>query len=222
MMQAVFHVLPDNDVLRSIYYNIQTFGLASMCLKEKINSVQAMALLLAQPAFLLLFVLVFWLAARSTRCIRFLHRLQQGRCLVPVLWLIILWSYSSVAFTSFGLLTCVKLRNQNVLFTDGSIECFGRQHLPYAVIAILMMVLFVVALPVLLLLQAFHLHHRLKGFMDEATHIYEDKFRWWSAVNLFRRLIFSALAAASIGREARQTWMVISALLLLFLHASLR
>ena len=218
-MQAVFHIFPDNVVLRSLYYNIQTFGLSSLCLKERLNTVQAIGLVLSQPALLLLFLFLFWLSARSTQCSKYLRRLQRGRCLVPVLWLIILWSYSSVAFTSMWILTCVKLGNRSVVFTDGSIECFGPSHLPFAVVAIVLIVVIVVGLPVLLMHQSFWLNHRLKGFMDEATHIYEDRFRWWCSANLFRRLVFAATAAAT---KSRQTRMVFGALILLFVQGALR
>ena len=221
--QAVFQVLPDNIPIRMIYYNFLTFGLGSMCFKEKVTILHSYGLLITQPLLLLFFIFVFWACAQSTAWSKLLQRMQRRASLLHVLWLVILWSYSSIAFTAFALLNCVDLDGKKVLFSDGSVECFvSKEHAPYFTFAIVLMVTFVAALPLLLLRQTFRVSPRLIGFMDEASHVYRDDCRWWCSVNLLRRLIFASLAASSSTRDTRQLWMGITAIFLLGMHASFR
>ena len=199
---------------------ILTYGLGRVCTQSNLNAVITKASLLIQPILLLFFISIVLLLARTTTFSPLLQRLQKQRSLLHVFWLIILWSYSAIAFTSFELLTCVKLGKHRVLFSDGSIRCFAEDHLPYGILAIILMTLFIAGLPFLLAWQSYKLSPTFKGFMDEATNIYSDNCGWWCSVNLLRRLLFSALAAANTS--LRQEAIALSAVLLLAVHATVR
>ena len=130
-----------------------------------------------------------------------------------------LLSYVKFLSVSFDLLIPVYLYNVNgetisdmYLYYDGTIEYFGKHHLPYAILAIVVLIL-VNLLPVVLLLlypcQCFQKLMNFCGLRCQALHTFIDVFqgcyknrtdgtydrRWFSAVYLLVRLAFLAVWA---------------------------
>ena len=130
-----------------------------------------------------------------------------------------LLSYVKFLSVSFDLLIPVYLYDVNgetvsnkYLYYDGTIEYFGKQHLPYAILAIVVLIL-VNLLPVVLLLlypcQCFQKLLNFCGLRCHALHTFIDVFqgcyknrtdgtydrRWFSAVYLLVRLAFLAVWA---------------------------
>ena len=133
-----------------------------------------------------------------------------------------LLSYSKLLFVSINLLIASQSRNSRgervpnttVLLYDPSIRFFHSEHIPYAIFALLVIVLFILLPPLLLvlyptrlfrwslLLLGFHrwdiLHHIMdvfQGWYKDGTEGTRD-FRCFSALYLFLRIGFSCLLVA--------------------------
>ena len=186
--------------------NVQTFGIGSICLSdiELKSGLPALATNLFVPLVLLLLILSMWTAARKGKCVSIWKRMQTRNSIVHVFWLVVLCSLSTTTYMCFSLLRCVPLGHKNVVYIDGSVGCFSNYHLPYAILAIIVLVVVVLPPPVLLLWKPLHLFPSLKLFLDEASHIYEDKRRWWAALNIFRRLLLSLLHALVVNGLRRR------------------
>ena len=139
------------------------------------------------------------------------------------------------AFASFLLLSYVKFLSVSLrfllpvhvynvhgeplepyLFYDGTIEYFGKQHLPYAILAIVVLIIFNILPLLLLCFYPCHCFQRilnitrlrcqaLHTFMDAFQGCYKNgtngtrDFRYISAVYLFVRIMFFVTAAVSLG-----------------------
>ena len=139
------------------------------------------------------------------------------------------------AFASFLLLSYVKFLNVSLyfllpvylynvhgdamgpyLYYDGTVEYFGKQHLPYAILAIAVLTTFII-LPLLLLClypcQRFQKILNFYGLRCQALHTFMDALqgyykngtngtrdcRYLSAVYLFVRIIFFVITAVSLS-----------------------
>ena len=74
---------------------------------------------------------------------------------------------------------------------DASYECFAGAHLPWAIIACLIVGLVCVPLP--LLLPFLHHYAPIKPFSDVYSSLYKKNRRWWCSVDLLRRLVLAAV-----------------------------
>ena len=126
--------------------------------------------------------------------------------------------------TSFDLLTPTivhSLSNPDstklVVYYDGSVDYFGTEHLPYAVIAIVFLILFVVISILLLffypsrcfqcLLSRCHWHsHILQTFMDSINGCYKDgtepgtkDCRWFAGIDLSSRIVLLLMFSFTLG-----------------------
>lgn len=150
---------------------------------------------LFQPLVLLFLIALLSLLARKPQAARYLQHLQKRNSLMHVLWLVILQAYTITALMSMALLICVQLGDGNyVLYYQGTVQCYKGDHLPYAIFAVIVLAVFIIPPPFLILTNRVNSWPSLKGLLDEATHIYKDRRRWWLSVNLLRRLIFAAMA----------------------------
>ena len=146
---------------------------------------------------LLLMALVLAATYFSKRLSRLLgrHSILQG------LWLLFLISYFNIAMATFEILYCrwvgpVELGGvatsgasgrRYVLIHDASVQCYSGLHLPFAILAWVVAVLFALPLPVyvLILMRV----DKLKPLSDVYCSHYRDKYRWWIFMSLARRLL---------------------------------
>ena len=210
------------DFLRLVY--------SPFSLNPSISTLQILALdyaVAAYPLFLIVvmyiivelhdndFRIVVWLWKPFRYCFACYRRQWDIRTsLVNSFATFFLLSYVKFLSVSFDLLIPVSLYDVNgetisdkYLYYDGTIEYFGKQHLPYAILAIVVLIL-VNLLPVVLLLlypcQCFQKLLNFCGLRCQALHTFIDVFqgcyknrtdgtydrRWFSAVYLLVRLAF--------------------------------
>ena len=98
-----------------------------------------------------LIILCIIMAARYS--LRIAHYIS--RCIICVIFLLILLSYTSLATTSLQLLRPLKLKENNRYrtFLSPHVICFTGRHLMYALVALLCEVVLVIGLPLLLLFE---------------------------------------------------------------------
>ena len=164
-------------------------------------------------------VVLLWKPFR--RCLARFHR-QWDICtsLIEAFASFLLLSYVKFLSVSLYFLLPVYLYNAHgeaigpYLYYDGTVEYFGKQHLPYAILAIAVLTTFII-LPLLLLClypcQCFQKILNFYGLRRQALHTFMDvgyykngtdgtrDCRYLSAVYLFARIVFFVIAAVSLS-----------------------
>ena len=207
-----------------MFYIVITLGLGRVCIKESLSPSHGRLLLSLQPVVFFFLIFVVWFIARFQRCAKLMELLQKRRSLIHVLWLVIVYSYLSLAYTSLAFLTCIHVGNRWVLSLDGSVECFRGAHITYGVISLLFFMFVVAPPPFLSGLRRVQFSPRFKELMDEATDIYEDNHRWYVSVNLLRRLgiVLLGVLGAFVNVSVKMLIMAVYFVLLLMIHALIR
>jgi hypothetical protein len=158
-----------------------------LCITPSLDNLGKVILQYVTPTYILLLMAAILLLTCFKRVSRMLghHSILQG------LWLLFLISYFNIANASYELLYCVKVgpigSQEYVLVHDASIKCYTGLHLPFAIIAWLLIILFVLPLPIYLLV--FMKYPKLKPISDVYCSHYKDGYRWWIALSLARRLL---------------------------------
>ena len=207
----------------------------SFCLHPSMNMLHVFALdyiIAAYPLFLITvtyvlvklhdhnFKLIVWLWKPFRRCfIRFRRHWEVKTSLIDAFATFFLLSYVKFFSVSFDLLIPVNLQNvhghtlnQTYVYYNATIPYFGKQHLPYAILAITVLILFTI-LPILLLClypcQCFQKLLNCCGQRCTVLHTFMDTFqgyyknradgsydrRWFSAVYLVSRIVLHMVAA---------------------------
>ena len=156
--------------------------------------------------------LVVWLWRPFLRCcIHFQRQLDIQNSLVDAFATFLLLSYVKFLSVSFDILTpsilwnSIQERQPTMLYYDGAVEYFSKEHLPYAILAVIVLLVFNI-LPILLLclypcrcfqrfLNSCHLRRQaLHMFMETFQGCYKDgtngtrDCRYFSAVYLITRI----------------------------------
>ena len=176
-------------------------------------------------------------------CIHFQRQWNIQNSLVDTFATFLLLSYVKFLSVSFDILTPTLLwdkwgrQQSSVLYYDGSVEYFGTDHLPYAVLAITVLLVFTV-LPILLLclypcrwfqkfLNRYHLRRQaLHTFMDTFQGCYKDgtngtkDCRYFAAIYLIARVAvhLSLVIASTNNNSCLIALLVIIVLLLSAFH----
>ena len=183
-------------------------------------------------------VVLLWKPFR--RCFARFHRQWDIQTsLVEAFASFILLSYVKFLSVSLNFLLPVYLHNVHgesmglYLYYDGTVEYFGKQHLPYAILAIVVLLIFNF-LPLLLLCiypcQCFQRILNLYTLRCQALHILMDAFqghykngtndtrdcRYLSAVYLFKRIIFFVITAVSLSVSVVSFYFLTGVLFSLF------
>ena len=151
----------------------------------------------------------------------------------------LLLSYVKFLSVSFRFLLPVYVYNihgeslEPYLYYDGTVEYFGKQHLPYAILAIVVLIIFNILPLLLLCLYPCHCFQRILNICRlrcQALHTFMDAFqgsyrngtngtrdcRHLSAVYLFVRIMIFVIAAVSIGYSVVTFYFLAGVLLSLF------
>ena len=172
----------------------QLFG--QLCLVEGLSGIDQQFIHYSHALAVSLILLIIVLAARrSGRLTRFV-----GPCIIRVICLLLLLSYTSLASASLQLLRPLKFDDVNEVRTYSSpdIKYFTGRHLAYAIVAILCEVIIVIGLPLFLFLEPFMTHLservnfvRIQPLLDEFQNSYKGRYRWFAAYYLIcRQVIF--------------------------------
>ena len=233
--------------------------LPNMCLGSNINSMLAImfqyfiaiyGLVLIITVYVLVELharnvrLIVWLWRPFGMCFsRFRRQLNTKASLIDAFATFILLSYSKFTITSVMLLTPTELFNRtgsvvgHVLLYNGAVEYFGTKHLPLAVVAIIVVVIFVLLPPLAMILYPFKCVQRcltrcrlhrpaLVAFMDAFQGCYKDgtngtrDLRFFSAVYFILRVVvftvYIAFAQANLYPSLQYCNILIATALTVF------
>ena len=207
---SIVDILLVNDVSEEAFYLVsvlssfakltpQLFG--QLCLVEGLSGIDQQFIHYSHALAVSLILLIIVLIARySPRLTRFV-----GRCIIRVICLLLLLSYTSLASTSLQLLRPLTFNDVNEVRTYSSpdIKYFTGRHLVYAIIAILCEVIIVIGLPLFLLLEP-NLRRkvdlvRIKPLLDQFQGCYKDKYRWFAAYYLICRQVIILIVYVGNG-----------------------
>ena len=120
-----------------------------------------------------------------------------SRCIIRVICLLILLSYTSIASISLQLLLPLKFSDVKEWHTYSSpnIQYFHGRHIMYGVVAVICELFVGIGLPLLLLLEPVLSRKmnfiKIKPLLDQLQGCYKDKYRWFAAFYLIcRQIIF--------------------------------
>ena len=174
--------------------------IGQLCFIENFSGIDQQFVHYVHAVAILFILLVIVVVARySPRLTVFV-----SRCIIRVICLLLVLSYTSLASTSLQLLRPLKFHDVNEVrtYSSPSIKYFTHQHLLYAIVAILCEVVVLVSLPLLLLLEPFLRHRinfiRIKPLLDQFQGCYKRKYHSFAAYYLIcRQVIFVIVFVAN-------------------------
>jgi len=184
------------------------------CIIKGLNNLYTTTFGYAIPVLVLsIFLLAYVLSANY--CLKFNFRRNS---MLRSFWLLLVFIYSYFVETSLLILFCPKVGDKRVFFYDGEIECFHGNHLPMAVIAILVLVFLVIPPPIMVFLLT-------KGFWRVDPQ-YANTLRsglrpeccWWWSVDLCRRVLLVATYVAVLDLKAKTILMIFECVVILAVH----
>ncbi len=194
-IQAVYLLLEG----RSDYENFKFLAFFNpnftfdLCITPGLNNLEKLILQYATP----LYILVLMFLVLSLTYFDKISRLLGRHSILKGLWLLFLISYFNIVMATCEILYCKWVgptvtgggggdRMMYVLTHDASVGCYEGLHLPFAIIAWLLVVFFVIPLPIYLLVMM--RVPKLKPLSDVYCSNYKDSHRWWIQISLGRRL----------------------------------
>ena len=149
-------------------------------------------------------VSIFFLIVGIVIAARHSHRVASlvSRCIIRVICLLILLSYTSLTSTSLQLLRPLYFKKLGIyVYSSPSIKYFTGRHILYGVIALLCGLFIVIGIPLLLLLEPFLKRKinfiRIKPLLDQYQQCYKDRYHWFAAYYLVCRLVIFAIVYIS-------------------------
>ena len=164
----------------------------NLCITSSLDGLTRLALQYVTPVYILSLLSLVLLIAR----IKYISKYVGKRSFLQALWLLFLITCINIANTTFELLHCKYIGPENgvhqfVLVHDASVVCYQGVHLPFAIIAILLAVFFVLPFPwYSLILMCFP---KLKPITDVYCSLYKDHWRSWVWWSLMRRILLVLL-----------------------------
>ena len=186
--QAVYVIVSS----RIGYVSYQGLGLFNLdftldlCITSDLNALQRLLFQYITPLYIIILLAVVLCLTKVKGLSKYLgqHSFLQG------MWLIVLVSYLNIANSTFEILHCRYIGPDRdlrlVLVYDASVHCWSGAHLPWAIVAV-SLVLFLI-LPFPLYTGIAIRFPKLKPLTDVYTSIYKDRHRYWVIYNLLRRL----------------------------------
>ena len=165
--------------------------LGRLCFVRNLSGIDQLFIHYTHPiavSILLLFIILA--ARRSARITLFI-----SRCIIRVICLLLLLSYTSLASTSLQLLRPLRFTDVKEAYTYSSphIQYFHGRHAFYGIVAIICELIIVFGLPLLLLLEPFLSRKinfiKIKPILDQFRGCYKDRHRWFAAYYLVCRLV---------------------------------
>ena len=212
--------------MRTVFYSCMTLGLGHICIKESLTALEARAIVLAHPLFMISFIVVIWLAVRHSICARYLQYLQTRNSLAHVVWLCVIYCSVTLAFISTSLLASSAFISfkgyRYVLFLDGSVDLFSTPHLPYALLAIGILLVLVFPIPLIMAVPKLRSLSYFKWYTDEAMVLYDPQYYWCAAVDIGRRVLLACILGGINNSRLRNYLIAAVCMFMLGLHVSFR
>ena len=165
--------------------------LGKLCFVKGLSGIDQLFIHYSHAVAVSLLLLLIVVAARGSARIT----LFVSHCIIRVICLLILLSYTSIVSTSLQLLQPLKFTDVKEWYTYSSphIQYFHGRHAVYGVVAILCELIVGIALPLLLLLEPILNKKinfiRIKPLLDQFQGCYKDKYRWFAAYYLICRQV---------------------------------
>ncbi|XP_046852339.1 uncharacterized protein LOC124445636 [Xenia sp. Carnegie-2017] len=131
--------------------------------------------------------------------------------------------YSNLAQVSMNILQNLKVGNKVVVFYQGTVSYFGPCHIPFAVPALLVLLLIVIPFPFMLMFSPFFSKHLpyfvyLTPFLNTFKACFKNNCRWHASVYFFARLILLIISTFVPYGTPNAVLMQIASVLLLAMH----
>ena len=223
------------------FWNLDFFRyvLPPFCISDKLTPIQVLALEYMVAFYPLLLIvttyvcvelqardcrIIVWLWRPFSRCLAFVLRGRKiSFSFVHAFSSFLLLSYSKILFVSFQLLSAISFNNPSgkrvgptVLFYDASIEYFGMEHLPFALLAVFALCAFVFLPALVLLLYPTRAFQRslgccrvrwlaLRAFADTFNGYYKNgtegtrDYRYFAGLYLILRVVLQLLILGFLG-----------------------
>ena len=165
--------------------------LGKLCFVTGLSGIDQLFIHYSHAVAVSILTLVIVLAARCSMRITVLV----SRCIIRVICLLLLLSYTSLTSTSLQLLRPLKFTDVNEVYTYASphIEYFHRRHVIYGIVAVICELVVGIGLPLLLLLEPLLSRKinfiKIKPLLDQFRGCYKDKYRWFAAYYLICRQV---------------------------------
>ena len=175
----------------SSFANLSPEFLGKLCLVEGLSGIDQLFIHYSHAVAVSLLTLLIVLATRCSLRITVFVR----RCIIRVICLLILLSYTSLASTSLQLLRPLRFTDVDQVYTYASpeIEYFHGRHAFYGVVAVICELVVGIGLPLLLLLEPLLRRKinfiKIKPLLDQFQGCYKDKYRWFAAYYLICRQV---------------------------------
>ena len=199
-----------------LFVTATTFIPPRQCVSRDLSTSEQIATLYYMPLCFFLWILIIFQLSRLT----FVRRLITNFSTISTIWVLMSFSYASITYPSFQLLSCYYFNGEFVLHSDSVTKCFGGDHWPYGLLALLVILGIVVPIPLVLFFM--RSSPRLKPLVDVYLSYVKAEYRWWIAVSMGRRLVIAVLAAFISDSLIRQTVLATTVQVMLFLHFALR
>ena len=173
--------------------------LGRLCFVEGLSGIDQQFIHYFHAIFIFCLIGVIVMAARYS----FKIAKVVSHCIIRVICILILLSYTSLASTSLQLLRPLYFDDVNgaYVYSSPSIKYFTGRHIPYGIIALLCGLFIVIGLPLLLLLEPFLKSKvnfiRIKPLLDQYQECYKDQYHWFAAYYLVCRQVIIAIVYVS-------------------------
>ena len=205
--------------------NPRFLGLISLCDFQQFNRLAHTALNYIQPIFISLAIALMSCLARCFP--RFLRLAQISP--IHAICLLILLSFTSITQTSFSLLGPINLQNISSIRVrlQPSITYFDPpNHLPYALLALLVEIVVVFPFTLLLLtaplLTRFVNLTKIKPILDEYQACYRDRYRWMAGFYFLARQAVFLVSNIHIGNFVNPYFLLILSVVITVFHTALQ
>ncbi len=189
----------------------------NLCITPDLDGLGRLLLQYVTPIYILLLISATLLLTRIKGFGKLLgkHSFLQG------VWFLFLVTYLNIANTTLEIIHCRTVgpknaENEFVLVHDASVVCYQGFHLPFAILALLLTVLFVIPLPIYLLI--FMQFPKLKPLTDVYCGIYKDEYRVWVAWSLARRLLLVLIGVFVQDFIYRHFYLLIACIVILVIY----
>ena len=167
--------------------------LGKLCLVKGLSGIDQLFIHYSHAVGISLLLLLIVILVRCSARIS----LFVSRCIIRVICLLILLSYTSIASTSLQLLLPLRFTDVREWYTysSPSIQYFHGQHIIYGIVAVICELVVGIGLPLLLLLEPILSKKinfiKIKPLLDQFQGCYKDKYRWFTTYYLMcRQVIF--------------------------------
>ena len=169
-------------------FGISLIYVFNTCIIKGLNTLYEAAFGYVTPVLnLFIFLLAYVLSANY--CLRFNFRRHS---MMRSFWLLLVIIYNYSVETSLFILFCKKVGDKHVFFYDGTMECFRGNHLPMAVIAILVLVILVIHPPIIVFLLTKGYWRVDPQYANTLRRGLRPECCWWWSVDLCRRVLLVA------------------------------